>query len=206
MSKRRLAVLIAGLFAAPIGIAAVTGLTPEERLPPESVVQPQPAAPSATEQAPVEQAAPTEVQPTQEAGYVVPARPRTLADVAVPPLQSDVFPPSTDDKPLLPTLAAYLDRQAANTLLADAGAREPLFSESYDERVSPAVMAYFDRLEAERVAVAEARARHEQQMAAEARARQEQQAAAMSAPLAAAPDSSAQNEVNIDRMAENVRQ
>jgi len=202
MSKRRLAVLIAGLFAAPIGIASVTGLSTEERLPPETVAQP--AEPTATEQAesaptaPVEQAAPAEQPPAQEVGYVVPARPRTLADATPPSLQSDVFPPSTDDKPLLPTLAAYLDRKAANTLLADAGSREPVFAPSYEDRMLPTLIAYFDRMEAQRIAVAEARARQEQQA----------MTPPPSAPVVAAADQPAppQSEANIDRVAENVRQ
>ena len=51
---------------------------------------------------------------------MIPARPRTLADASFPPLTSDAFPPSTDERPLNPEVIAYLDQRAANTLLADA--------------------------------------------------------------------------------------
>jgi len=207
MSKRRLAVLIAGILAAPIGIASVTGLATPAESQPETPLQSEAAEPAATEQAEApqpspagEQIATADRQPAPEVGYVVPARPRTLADATFPPLQSDVFPPSTDDKPLLPSLAAYLERKAANTLLADAGAPQPVFP-GYDEgtRMLPSQLAYFERLEAARLAAAEAREREAQQA----------MAAPASATVSVTPETTPAGttaEADIDRVAENVRQ
>lgn len=166
MSKRRIAVLIAGmLVGAPIGIASVGGLAPSE---PQAEMPLQAEADQApTEQAQAEpsatgeQTASVEQQPA-EVGYIVPARPRTLADATFPPLHSDVFPPSTDERPLSPAVVAYLDRKAANTLLADAGSAEPVFA-AVDEgwRMSPVQIAYFDAVESARIAAAEDRMRAE---------------------------------------------
>jgi hypothetical protein len=168
MSKRRIAVLIAGmLVGAPIGIASVGGLAPSEPQQAEMPLQAEGADQASTEQAQTEpsatgeQTAAVEQQPA-EVGYIVPARPRTLADATFPPLHSDVFPPSTDERPLAPAVVAYLDRKAANTLLADAGSAEPVFA-AVDEgwRMSPVQIAYFDAVESARIAAAEDRMRAE---------------------------------------------
>jgi hypothetical protein len=159
MSQRRIAVLIAGmLVGAQVGIAAIDGSSSAT----EEYAEPAPAQAEVIEQGTAtEQVAASEQAPTGEqlaaveTGYLVPARPRTLADATFPPLHSDVFPPSTDDRPLLPSLVAYLDRKAANTELS--GAAEPVFPPS-DEgwQMLPVQVAYFERLEATRVAAAEA--------------------------------------------------
>lgn len=162
MSQRRIAVVIAGmLVGAPVGIAAMDGsLWPTEEYAKaelarseaqaEAVKQ---AASSGSMPAGEPIAAVGQQQPL-EAGYVVPARPRILSDTTSPPSHSAVFPPSTDDRPLLPALAAYLDRKAATTELA--GAPEPVFPPSEEGwKPLPAQVAYFDRIEAARVAAAE---------------------------------------------------
>ena len=154
MSQRRMAVLIAGmLVGAQVGIAAIDGSSSAT----EDYAEPAPAQAEVIEQqgTATEQVTAGEQQPAVETGYVVPARPRTLADATFPPLHSDVFPPSTDDRPLLPSLVAYLDRKAANTELS--GAAEPVFPPS-DEgwQMLPVQVAYFERLEATRVAAAAA--------------------------------------------------
>lgn len=205
MSKRRLAVLIAGmLVGAPIGIASVTGLPTLIEQPAEAPLQAEVLEPTSAEQteaaqqpSPVEQAT-VEQRPVSEVGYVLPARPRTLADATFPPLESDAFPPSTDERPLLPSVAAYLDRKAASTLLADAGAPEPVFPVSNEDRMPPSQIAYFEALEAQRVAAAEARAREEQQA----------MAAPVTAPISVAGPTPVEgpSEAGIDRVAENVRQ
>ena len=167
MSQRRIAVLIAGmLVGAQVGIAAIDGPSSAT----EEYAEPAPAQAEAIEQgtateqvaagesAPAgEQLASVGQQPAVEIGYVVPARPRTLADATFPPLDSDVFPPSTDDRPLLPALVAYLDRKAANTELASAGAAGPVFPPSEEgSPMLPSQVAYFERIEAARLAAAQA--------------------------------------------------
>lgn len=164
MSQRRIAVLIAGMLAgAQVGIAAIDGSSSAT----EEYTEAAPAQAEAVEQeTTAEQAATGEPMPAGEpiaavgqqrpieAGYVVPARPRTLADDTLPALHSDVFPPSTDDRPLLPALAAYLDRKAATTELA--GATPPVFPPSEEGwTLLPVQVAYFDRIEAARIAAAE---------------------------------------------------
>ena len=158
MSQRRIAVLIAGMLAgAQVGIAAIDGTSSAT----EEYTEAAPAQAEAVEQeTTAEQAATGEPiaavgqQRPIETGYVVPARPRTLADDTLPALHSDVFPPSTDDRPLLPALAAYLDRKAATTELA--GATPPVFPPSEEGwKLLPAQVAYFDRIEAARIAAAE---------------------------------------------------
>jgi hypothetical protein len=198
MSKRRIAVLIAGmLVGAPIGIASVTAFSPPAEQQPETPLQAEAAEPVSTEQAeaqqPAEQTATAEQQPVADAGYVVPARPRTLADATFPPLHSDVFPPSTDERPLPAAVAEYLDRKAANTLLADAGAAEPVFA-GVDEgwRMSSVQVAYFDEVEAGRIALAEYRRLAEQEAAMSAQA-----GTATQTPPTAAPQ--------VDHVAGNVQ-
>ena len=164
MSQRRIAVLIAGMLAgAQVGIAAIDGSSSAT----EEYAEVAPAQGEAVEQETTAEQPPTGEpipagesiaaagqQRPIEAGYVIPARPRTLADVTLPPLHSDVFPPSTDDRPLLPALAAYLDRKAASTKLS--GATPPVFPPSEEGgRMLPTQVAYFDRIEAARVAAAE---------------------------------------------------
>lgn len=174
MSQRRIAILVAGmLVGAQVGIAAVDG----SFSPPEEYAEPVAAAEAveevaALEQAPApeatagEQAAAAEHAAAVEAariapgaasdsGYIMPVQPRTLADATFPPLHSDVFPPSTDDRPLHPALVEYLDRKAATTLLADAGSREPVFPVGYDHELHPALVAYFERREAAQLAAAQ---------------------------------------------------
>lgn len=199
MSKRRIAVLIAGmLVGAPIGIASVGGLAPSE---PQAEMPLQAEADQAsTEQAQAEpsatgeQTASAEQQPA-EVGYIVPALPRTLADATFPPLHSDVFPPSTDERPLAPAVVAYLERKAANTLLADAGSAEPVFA-AVDEgwRMSPVQIAYFDAVESARIAAAEDRMRAEME--------------ARSVPSGTPTETAAATpiEAGIDRVAGNVQQ
>jgi hypothetical protein len=162
MSQRRIAVVITGmLVGAQVGIAAMDGSS----WPTEEYAKAELARSEAEAEA-VKQAATGEPMPAGEpvatgggqrpieAGYVVPARPRTVPDEALPALHSDVFPPSTDDRPLLPALAAYLDRKAATTELA--GATPPVFPPSEEGwKLLPAQVAYFDRIEAARMAAAE---------------------------------------------------
>ena len=204
MSKRRIAVLIAGmLVCAPIGIASVTGFAPPAMFRVVARLAAEAAEPAATEQAETQQP-PTEQQQTaaeqqpaaSDAGYVVPARPRTLADATFPPLTSDVFPPSTDERPIPPAVAAYFDRKAANTLLADAGSRDPVFAADLEEgwRMSPMQVAYFDEIEAGRIALAEYRMQAEREASAQASA----------APQTSQPETAA--ETPVDRVAGNVRQ
>jgi hypothetical protein len=193
MSKRRIAMVIAGmLVGAPIGIAGVLGLAPGQEAPTEAALAPGIAAaePSDAQANPGDS---TIAETAPGSGYVIPARPRTLADATFPPLTSDAFPPSTDERPLDPAVVAYLDQRAANTLLADAGAAEPIFAgyDAQEHRMPPAQVAYFDQLEATRLAAAEQRAR-------------EASAAATIAPpdaMAGAVSSPA-----VDRIAENMRQ
>lgn len=200
MSKRRIAVLIAGmLVGAPIGIASVGGLAPSEPQQAEMPLQAE-ADQASTEQAQAEpsatgeQTASVEQQPA-EVGYIVPARPRTLADATFPPLHSDVFPPSTDERPLAPAVVAYLERKAANTLLADAGSAEPVFA-AIDEgwRMSPVQIAYFDAVESARIAAAEDRVRAEME--------------ARSVPSGTPTETAAATpmEAGVDRVAGNVQQ
>jgi hypothetical protein len=174
MSKRRIAVLVAGmLVGAQVGIASMSGPAPSTE-PQESLAQGESAEPtSAPEQAETQTApAPEQAAASEQpaiVGTIIPPKPRTLADATLPELRSDVFPPSTDDKPLLPALAAYLDRKAANTLLADAGAPGSPFPDSAEPgRMLPAQVAYFDRIETERIAAAEARAVAQREQAAPA--------------------------------------
>ena len=162
MSQRRIAVVIAGmLVGAPVGIAAMDG----SLWPTEEYAKAELARSEAQAEA-VRQAASSESMPAGEpiaavgqqqpleAGYVVPARPRILPDTTSSPSHSAVFPPSTDDRPLLPALAAYLDRKAATTELA--GATAPVFPPSEEGwKPLPAQVAYFDRIEAARMAAAE---------------------------------------------------
>lgn len=158
MSQRRIAVLIAGMLAgAQVGIAAIDGSSSATE---EYTEAPPVQAETVEQETTAEQAAAGEPiaavgqQRPIETGYVVPARPRTHADATLPPLHSDVFPPSTDDRPLLPVLAAYLDRKAATTELA--GAAPPVFPPSEEgSQMLPVQVAYFDRIEAARVAATE---------------------------------------------------
>ena len=117
-------------------------------------------------------------------------------------------PGTIEERPLLPSVAAYLDRKAASTLLADAGAREPVFPASDEDRMLPTQIAYFEALEARRIAAAEAELREAQMR--EAQLRQAQQAAAAPVPAPATLSADVPAEVpaegNIDRVAENVRQ
>lgn len=165
MSQRRIAVLVASmLIGAQVGIAAVDG----PFSPTEEYAEPAPDVAEAAEPAPVadeapgveqmaaaDQASPVERAPAAEYGYVVPARARTLLDATFPPLANDAFPPSTDDRPLLPALIEYLDRRAATIELASAGSREPVFPPSYISDMHPALVAYFERVEAARLAAAQ---------------------------------------------------
>jgi hypothetical protein len=172
MSQRRIAVVIAGmLVGAQVGIAAIDGSSSatEEYAASTPVQAEATEQPAGGEQAPAgEQVAGAEQQPAAQIGYVVPAKPRTLADAAFPPLRSDVFPPSTDDQPLLPALVAYLDRKAASIELATAGAVGTVFPPSEEGApMLPAQVAYFDRLEAARLAAAEVPVRTEVPMRAE---------------------------------------
>ena len=161
MSQRRIAILIAGMLAgAQVGSAATDGsLWPTEEYAKAEMARAEAEAEAvkqgATEPMPAgEPVAAVGQQRPIEAGYVVPAQRHTPADVPASALQSDVFPPSTDDRPLLPALTAYLDRKAATTELA--GATPPVFPPSEEgSQMLPVQMAYFDRIEAARVAAAE---------------------------------------------------
>ena len=194
MSKRRIAVLVAGmLVGAQVGIASMTnsapGTEPQENLAQGEITEPTSAAEQAESQttpAP-EQTAAAEQQPV--VGYVIPPKPRTLADATFPEVRSDVFPPSTDDKPLLPALAAYLDRKAANTLLADAGAPGSPFPDSAETgRMLPSQVAYFDRIEATQLAAAEARMAAQREAAQQQAQREAAQQAAVQASAERAPE------------------
>lgn len=197
MSKRRIAVAIAGmLLGAPIGIAGVIGLAPGQDSPAEAALEAQSPETAAMETSDAQAASPAESaidEAASASGYVIPARPRTLADASFPPLTSDAFPPSTDERPLNPEVIAYLDQRAANTLLADAGAAEPIFA-AYDAeeyRISPVQVAYFDQREAMQIAAAEQREREANTPVA---------TATLEAPAGAASSPA------VDRVAENMRQ
>ncbi|HET9664758.1 MAG TPA: hypothetical protein VFP00_11085 [Burkholderiales bacterium] len=201
MTKRRIALLIAGmLVGAQVGIASMggpaSGSEQHSEMPLQSDATDPSAAPEQVEPQATEQAAPSEQQPTVDPGYVIPAKPRTLADATFPPLHSDVFPPSTDDRPLHPTVIAYLERKAANTLLANAGAAESPFPESTEpsERILPVQIAYFDALEAQRLA------------AAEQRMQAEREAASMPAVAAEARPVEAAAQPEVEQIAGNVPQ
>jgi hypothetical protein len=172
MTKRRIAVLIAGmLVGAQVGIASMSGPAESSEQQPETPLQAEATEPTgspdqAESQATAEQAAAPEQQ-AAETGYILPAKPRTLADATFPALHSDTFPPSTDERPLNPYVAAYLDARAANTLLADAGAASSPFPDVAEpgERMLPTQIAYFDRLEAEQLAAYEQRMQAEREKA-----------------------------------------
>lgn len=174
MTKRRIALLVGSmLVGAQVGIASMTDSSALSEQQSEMPLQAEATEPTATPepaetQASAEQVAAPEQQAAAEAGYVVPARPRTLADATFPALHSDVFPPSTDDRPLPPSAAAYLERKAANTLLAHAGAAGSPFPESDEpgQRILPVQLAYFERLEAQQLAAYEQRILTEREQAA----------------------------------------
>lgn len=191
MTKRRIAVLIAGmLVGAQVGIASMSAPAESSEQQPETPLQAEATEPTgspdqAESQATAEQAAAPEQQTAPETGYIVPAKPRTLADATFPALHSDTFPPSTDERPLNPYIAAYLDARAANTLLADAGAASSPFPDVAEpgERMLPTQVAYFDRLEAERLAAYEQRMQAEREKAAVAASPAETRPAAETAAL-----------------------
>jgi hypothetical protein len=174
MTKHRIAVLIAGmLVGAQVGIASMSGPAELSEQPSEAPLQAEAAEPTASPGqsetgAAAEQGTAPEQQAAPETGYILPARPRTLADATFPPLHSDTFPPSTDDRPLNPHVAAYLEAKAANTLLASAGAAGSPFPDADEpgQRMLPTQIAYFERLEAERLAAYEQRMQAEREKAA----------------------------------------
>jgi hypothetical protein len=202
MTKRRIALLVGSmLVGAQVGIASMTDSSAlseqQSEMPLQAEATEPTAAPEQAEtQATAEQAAAPEQHAAAEVGYVVPARPRTLADATFPALHSEVFPPSTDDRPLLPSVAAYLERKAANTLLAHAGAAESPFpaSDEPGQRILPVQLAYFERLEAQRLAA------HEQRILAE----REQAAPITSTAETRAVDNTAQPEA--ERVAGTIQQ
>lgn len=205
MTKRRIAMLIAGmLVGAQVGIASMGGPaagSEQSEIPLQADATEPTAAPEQLEpQAATEQVTPSE-QLSVDPGYVIPAKPRTLADAIFPPLHSDVFPPSTDDRPLLPSVVAYFERKAANTLLANAGAAESPFPESTEpgERILPVQIAYFDGLEAQRLAAAE-------QRLAEQRMQAEREAASTPAVAAEVRPVEAAAQPEIEQIAGNVPQ
>jgi len=163
MTKRRIALLIAGmLVGAQVGIASMSGPGESSEQQPETPLQAEATEPTTSaeqteSQATAEQASAPEQQ--ADAAPAAPAKPRTLADATFPPLHSDTFPPSADERPLNPYVAAYLEARAANTLLADAGARSSPFPDAEEpgQRMLPTQIAYFERLEAERLAAYEQR-------------------------------------------------
>ena len=167
MTKRRIALLVAGmLVGAQVGIASMSGPGESSEQQPETPLQAEATEPTTSaeqteSQATAEQASAPEQQ--ADAAPAVPAKPRTLADATFPPLHSDTFPPSAEERPLHPYVAAYLEARAANTLLADAGARSSPFPDAEEpgQRMLPTQIAYFERLEAERLAA------HEQRLQAE---------------------------------------
>lgn len=206
VTNRRIAMLIAGmLVGAQVGIASMGGPaagSEQSEIPLQADATEPTTAPEQLEpQAAAEQATPSEQQPSVEPGYVTPARPATLADATFPPLHSDVFPPSTDDRPLLPAVVAYFERKAANTLLANAGAAESPFPESTEpgERILPVQIAYFDRLETQRLAAAE-------QRIAEQRMQAEREAASIPAAAAEARPVEAAAQPEVEQIAGNVPQ
>ena len=172
MTKRRIALLIAGmLVGAQVGIASMSGPAETSEQQPEAPLQAEASEPTTSaeqteSQATAEQASAPEQQ--AEAAPAVPAKPRTLADAIFPALHSETFPPSTDERPLNPHVAAYLEARAANTLLADAGARSSPFPDAEEpgQRMLPTQFAYFERREAERLAAYEQRLQAERERAA----------------------------------------
>jgi hypothetical protein len=174
MTKHRIALLIAGmLVGAQVGIASMSGPGETSEQQTETPLQAEATEPTGSpeqteSQATAEQAAAPEQQAAPETGHILPARPRTLADATFPPLHSDTFPPSTDERPLNPYVAAYLEARAANTLLADAGAAGSPFPDAEEpgQRMLPTQVAYFEKMEAERLAAYEQRMHAEQQKAA----------------------------------------
>jgi outer membrane protein OmpA-like peptidoglycan-associated protein len=93
------------------------------------------------------------------------ASPRTPADATSRTLRSDVFPPSTDEAPLAPSIAAYFDQKEANTPQLKGAAADELVFAGFEEeegwRMSPVQVTYFEAREAAVITEAKGRLRAE---------------------------------------------
>lgn len=142
LSKRRIAILIAGLLlGTQAGLAALEqsgGSTEEE----SAQAQPLAEQPAQVEQSPEQQAAQLgSTEPSAASGPVV---------AMVPTPREDVFPPSADDmvwKPL-PVQARYLDERAANIqMVASRGDAFPPSADEMPYQPLPALAQYLDQKE-----------------------------------------------------------
>ena len=149
LSKRRIAVLIAGLLVgAQVGVAAISE---ESNLPPsaeQEYLEPAPA------QAEYVEPAPAQAEPVDQVAAPGPVEPRE-APATQAEARGDAFPSSADEWKMLPAQIAYFDRLEASRRAAgiELVARGDAFPSSADEwKMLPAQIAYFDRVEATRLA------------------------------------------------------
>jgi hypothetical protein len=148
LSKRRIAILIAGLLlGTQAGLAALeqSGSAEEE----SAQAQPLAEQPAEVEQSPEQQAA--QLAPTESSTASGP-----VVATVVPAPREDVFPPSADDmvwKPL-PAQARYLDERAASIqMAASTGDAFPPSADEMPYRPLPALAQYLDQKEATNVSL-----------------------------------------------------
>lgn len=155
LSKRRIAVLIAGLFVgAQVGVAAVSD-TSETALPPsaeQEYVEPAPAQAEYLEPAPAQSESADQVTVTMDEPRGIRATLPSIRANLLVPVGGDAFPASNsiDDVRMLPAQVAYFDRLEADRLAAGTQwvARGDAFPRSNsvdDVSLLPAQIAYFER-------------------------------------------------------------
>lgn len=146
LQRRHIAIVIAGLLVGAQIVGAVT-----------SDSSPAASAEGYAEQAPVpaEATAPvaepvSDTTVTESSGYVIPLP----GGFRIPVSLSGTFPSSAEDQQMLPALAEYLDKRAATIALTGGPSGFPSAGEEWGPML-PAQVAYFDQLEATRMAARE---------------------------------------------------
>jgi hypothetical protein len=145
LSKRRIAILIAGLLlGTQVGMAALEesgGSAGEESAQAQPLADPA-EQPAQVEQSPEQQAA--QLQSTEPGVATAP-----MVATVVPMPREDAFPPSADDmvwKPL-PVQARYLEERAASIQVASTGDAFPPSADEMPYRPLPALAQYLDQKE-----------------------------------------------------------
>lgn len=144
LSKRRIAVLVAGLFVgAQVGVAAVSE-TSETALPPsagQEYVEPAPAQAESIAPAPAQAESLPQAESPAQAEYVAPAP-------ALSESTAQVTVAMDEPRGIRGTMASI----RARVLVRVGGGAFPVSNSIDDVSMLPAQVAYFDRLEADRIA------------------------------------------------------